>query len=574
MRRLLRCLAQSMHCIKPYNVCLLGKSTKGGLYLKWIQVYDPLGSILVSALAAGIPLYILLYLLGVRRTPGHKAAAVGLASAVAVAIAIWQMPVSLAFHSVLNGAAFGLFPIVWIVITAIWVYNMTVESGEFEIIKNSLASITEDRRLQALFVAFAFGSFIEGTAGFGTPVAITAAMLVGLGFNPVYAAGICLIANTAPVAFGGIGIPIIVAAQVSQLDINHISQIVGRQLPFLSVIVPLWIAVTMSGWRRSMEVLPALLVAGFCFAVTQWYTANYISPYLPDITSAVVTIIGLGLFLKVWKPATIWRFPDEKTSGGAVELRYTTGEVLRAWMPYIILAILVFLWGYGPIKAALAKTNINFDWPGLHNMVVKTSPIVAKDAPYAAGYSFAWLSAGGTAILLSGILSVFIIPNYGFSRAIPCFFRTIRILVYPIITISMILGLAYIMNYSGMSATMGLAFTATGGAFPFFAPVLGWLGVFLTGSDTSSNALFSSLQRTTAEQIGVDPHLTVAANSTGGVCGKMISPQSISVATAATHLVGEEGTIFRFTLLHSMAMLLFIAAMTYLQAYSLRWMLP
>ena len=543
--------------------------------MTWVQTYDPMGNIILSAIVAGIPLYLLLYMLGIRRTPGHFAAAGGVISAALVAIFIWGMPAGLAINSIICGAAFGVFPIDWIVITAIWVYNMTVESGEFEIIKNSLASITEDRRLQALFVAFAFGSFIEGTAGFGTPVAITAAMLVGLGFNPVYAAGICLIANTAPVAFGGIGIPIIVAAQVSQLDINHISQIVGRQLPFLSIIVPLWVAVTMSGWKRSMEVLPALIVAGGCFAITQWYTANYVSPYLPDITSAVVTIIGLGLFLKVWKPATIWRFPDEKATGsGKEELRYSSGEVIRAWMPYILLAIMVFLWGYGPVKSVLATTNINIPWPGLHNAIAKAAPIVAKNTPYGAVYTFGWLSAGGTAILISGILSIFVIPNYGPSRAIPCFFKTIKLLIYPIVTIAMILGLAYLMNYSGMSATMGLAFTKTGSLFPFFAPVLGWLGVFLTGSDTSSNALFSSLQRTTAEQIGVDPHLMVAANSSGGVCGKMISPQSISVATAATGLVGEEGTIFRFTLMHSIAMIIIVATMTYLQAYALRWMLP
>ncbi|WP_319402618.1 lactate permease LctP family transporter [uncultured Anaeromusa sp.] len=543
--------------------------------MTWVQGYDPMGNIILSAIVAGIPLYILLFLLGVKKTPGHFAAAAAVVSALVVAVAAWGMPAGLAINSVFCGAAFGLFPIVWIVVTAIWVYNMTVESGEFEIIKNSLASITEDRRLQALFVAFAFGSFIEGTAGFGTPVAITAAMLVGLGFNPVYAAGICLIANTAPVAFGGIGIPVIVAAQVSGLDIMHISQIIGRQLPFLSIIVPLWVAVTMSGWKRSMEVLPALLVGGGCFAVTQWYTANYVSPYLPDITSAVVTIVGLGVFLRFWKPSNIWRFPDEKDTGaGKEELRYSSGEVVRAWMPYILLAIMVFLWGWGPVKSVLGSTNINIPWPGLHNAISKAVPIVAKTTPYGAVYTFGWLSAGGSAILLSGILSLFVIPNYGVGKAIACFGRTIRMLMFPIVTIAMILGLAYLMNYSGMSATMGLAFTKTGSLFPLFAPILGWLGVFLTGSDTSSNALFSSLQRTTAEQIGADPYLMVAANSSGGVCGKMLSPQSISVATAATGLVGQEGTIFRFTLPHSIAMIIIVALMTYSQAYFLHWMLP
>jgi lactate permease len=551
--------------------------------MKWTQIYDPLGNIGLSALIAAIPLFILLYMLGVRRSKGHHAALLGVGSAVIVAIAVWGMPTGLAISATLNGMLVGIFPIVWIVVTAIWVYNMTVESGEFEIIKNSLASLTDDRRLQALFIAFAFGSFIEGTAGFGTPVAITAAMLVGLGFNPVYAAGICLIANTAPVAFGAIGIPIVVAGQVTGIDPMHISKIVGRQLPFLSIIVPLWLVVTMAGWKRAMEVLPAVLVAGLCFAVTQFFTANYVNPFLPDITSAFVTIIGLGAFLKVWKPENVWHFPDEKPAAtGKVKLQYTTGEVLRAWGPYIILAAAVFLWADDKFigfkttllgwEKALGLTVIS--WPGLDGLVQRTMPVVPKVAPYAAKYGINFLSAAGTAILLSGILSIFIIPNYGVGRAVNSFFRTIKQLVYPIVTIAMILGLAYIMNYSGMSSTLGLAFTATGKAFPFFAPILGWLGVFLTGSDTSSNALFGSMQKTAAEQIGVDPSLTVAANSSGGVCGKMISPQSISVATAATGLVGEEGTIFRFTLMHSIVMVIFMGVLTYLQAYALRFMLP
>ncbi len=551
--------------------------------MTWVQAYNPLGNITLSALVAAIPLFVLLYMLGVKRVKGHIAAAVGLTSAVLLAIIVFGMPAGLAISATLNGAMYGIFPIVWIVVTAIWVYNMTVESGEFEIIKNSLASITDDRRLQALFIAFAFGSFIEGTAGFGTPVAITAAMLVGLGFNPVYAAGICLIANTAPVAFGAIGIPIVVAAQVSNLDVMHISQIVGRQLPFLAVIVPLWLVVMMCGWKRAMEVLPAVLVAGLCFAITQFLTSNYVNPYLPDITSAVVTIVGLLVFLKFWKPSNVWHFPDEKPSaGGKVQLKYTTGEVLRAWAPYLILAGLVFLWADDKyIKLKLTLLNIDkmnpffsISWPGLDGLIQKAAPVVAKNTAYPAKYTVNLLSAAGTAILFSGLLSVFIIPNYGFGRAFACFGRTIKQLVFPICTIAMILGLAYIMNYSGMSSTLGLAFTATGAFFPFFSPVLGWLGVFLTGSDTSANALFGSMQRTAAEQIGVDPNLTVAANSSGGVTGKMISPQSISVATAATGLVGEEGTIFRFTLLHSLAMLLCMSLLTLAQAYTLSWMLP
>jgi lactate permease len=541
--------------------------------MNWIQVYNPLGNLGLSALVAGIPLYILFYMLAVRRSPGHWAALFGTGSAVLLAILAWGMPINLAVNATLMGAAFGLFPIVWIVITAIWVYNMSVESGEFDIIRNSLACITDDRRLQALFIAFAFGSFIEGTAGFGTPVAITAAMLVGLGFNPMYAAGICLIANTAPVAFGAIGIPIVVAAKVTDIDMMLISKIVGRQLPFLSIIVPIWLSVTMCGFKRSLEVLPALIVAGLCFAVTQFTVSNFVGPYLPDILSAIVTIIGLGLFLRVWKPSKVFHFPDEKPSG-PVTCTYTPVEVLRSWTPYLVLAVMVFLWGLDSVKVYLNPIGFTFNWPGLHNLVVKTAPIVAKDVPYAAPYSLNIGSAAGTAILISGILSAFIIPNYGFGRAIACFGRTVKQLRFPILTIAMILGLASIMNYSGMSATLGLALAATGVLFPFFAPILGWLGVFLTGSDTSSNALFSSLQKTTATQIGVNPALTVAANSSGGVCGKMISPQSISVATAASGLVGQEGTIFRFTLKHSIGMVLFISVLTLLQAYVLKFMLP
>jgi lactate permease len=486
------------------------------------------------------------------------------------------MPAKLAINATLYGAAFGLFPIVWIVITAIWIYNMTVESGEFEIIKNSLASITEDRRLQAIFIAFAFGSFIEGTAGFGTPVAITAAMLVGLGFNPLYAAGICLIANTAPVAFGAIGIPIVVAAKVTDIDMMHISSIVGRQLPFLSVIVPLWLSVTMSGWKRSMEILPAILVAGVSFAGTQYLMSNFHGPYLPDIASSIVCIIALGAFLKVWKPKNTWHFPDEPASAHTVtKCDYSMGQVLRAWMPYIILAFMVLLWGLEPVKKVLDSIIlVKIEWPALHNLVIKTAPVVAKNSPYPAVFALNLLSAAGTAILFSGLLAVFIIPNYGFGKAFACLGRTCYQLRYPILTIAMILGLAYIMNFSGMSSTLGLAFTATGSWFPFFAPILGWLGVFLTGSDTSANALFGALQKTTAQQIGVDPALCVAANSSGGVTGKMISPQSISVATAASNMVGHEGDIFRFTLKHSIAMLMFVCCLTMLQAYVLHWMLP
>ena len=549
---------------------------RGIVCMAWTQVYDPAGSVVLSALSAAIPLMVLFYMLAIRRAKGHVAAIVGLAVAFVLAVALWGMPFGTAVSSVAYGMANGLFPIVWIVITAVWVYNMTVESGEFEIIKDSLARLTDDRRLQALFIAFAFGAFLEGTAGFGTPVAITAAMLAGIGFNPLYAAGLCLIANTAPVAFGAIGVPVIVAGQVSGFDPNLISAIVGRQLPFLSVIVPLWLCVTMCGFKRSMEVLPAILVAGLCFAISQFVFSNYHGPTLPDIMSAIITLVGLVILLRFWKPATIWRFEGEKptvlTGKG-----YSFGEVIRAWIPFIILAVMVFFWGLPQFKNilnAVPGANLSFGWPGLHGEVMKTAPIVAQDAVYGATFAFNWLSAGGTAILLSGLVSVPMMPNYGFGKAIACFMRTLRQLTFPIVTIAMILGLAYLMNYSGMSSTLGLAFTHTGSLFPFFSPLLGWLGVFLTGSDTSSNALFCGMQRSTAQAVGMPPELAVAVNSSGGVTGKMISPQSISVATAATGMIGQEGNLFRFALGHSIAMTLFICVLTYLQATVWQWMLP
>jgi lactate permease len=460
----------------------------------------------------------------------------------------------------------------------VWIYNMTVESGQFEIIKASLASLTDDRRLQAIFIAFAFGAFIEGTAGFGTPVAITAAMLVGLGFNPLYAAGICLIANTAPVAFGSLGIPIVTAGVVTGLSDLHISAIAGRQLPFLALLVPLWLSVTMCGFKRTMEVMPAIIVSGLCFALTQYLASNFHGPWLPDILSAIATIIGMIALLRVWQPKSNWHFPDEPPVTYEAH-SYTMGQILRAWSPYLILAATVLVWGLPVFKKLMLPTQTIIPWPGLHNLVVKAAPIVAENLPlakklYAANYVINPVTAAGTAVLFSGLVAIALIPGYGYGRAIACFVRTTVQLRFPILTISMMLALAYIMNYSGMSSTLGLAFTNTGGLFPFFAPIIGWLGVFLTGSDTSSNALFGSLQRTTAEALGMDPHLMVASNSTGGVAGKMISPQSISVATAATGMIGQEGNLFRFTLLHSIAMVLVLCVITFGQAYWFKWMLP
>ena len=497
--------------------------------MAWTQVYDPAGGVVLSALSAAIPLMVLFYMLAIRRAKGHVAAIVGLAVAFVLAVALWGMPLGTAVSSVTYGMANGLFPIVWIVITAVWVYNMTVESGEFEIIKDSLARLTDDRRLQALFIAFAFSCFIEGTAGFGTPVAIAAAMLVGLGFKPLYAAGLCLIANTAPVAFGALGVPILVAGQVTGIDPFHIGAMAGRQLPFLSVLVPFWLVAMMDGWKGVKETWPAALVAGGSFAVTQFFTSNYIGPELPDITSALVSIVSLALFLKVWRPKNTETaismgqsagamVVNKPSSGGPVPSEYSLGQIIRAWSPFLILTVLVTIWTMKPFKALFAPGGafyslvINFQIPHLHQQVLKAAPIVAQPTPMDAVFKFDPLSAGGTAIFIAAIISIFIL-GMGIKKGIGVFAETLISLKWPILSIGMVLAFAFVTNYSGMSTTLALVLAGTGVMFPFFSPFLGWLGVFLTGSDTSSNALFGSLQSTTAQQINVSDTLLVAANA-------------------------------------------------------------
>lgn len=542
--------------------------------MAWTQVYNPVVNEVVSACVAAIPLVVLLYMLAVKRAKGHYAALAGLAAAFIIAVAVWRMPVVTAISSVGLGVVNGLFPIIWIVITAVWVYNMTVESGEFEIIKDSLARVTPDRRLQTIFIAFAFGSFLEGTAGFGTPVAITAAMLAGLGFNPLYGASLCLIANTAPVAFGAIGAPVLTAASVSGMDANLISQVAARQLPILAIVIPFWLSVVMCGFRRSLEILPAIIVAGICFAGALFVFANFHGPTLPDVMAAIATIAGLLVLLRFWKPSRIFRFegdPEIVESG----TKYSGKVVLRAWGPYLILAVMVFFWGLPQFKAVLNGISAPvFSWPLLDGMVNKTVPVVPQETVYAATFTFGWVSAGGTAILIGGFLSVPLMPGYTYAKAVKCFFTTLYQLRFPILTIASVLGLAFLMNYAGMSSTLGLAFTHTGFMFAFFAPLIGWLGVFLTGSDTSSNALFCSMQHTTATAVGIPPELAVASNAVGGVTGKMISPQSISVATSATNMVGQEGNLFRMAIGHSIALTLFLCVLVYLQSTVLSWMLP
>ncbi len=536
--------------------------------MTWTMATNPFGNIGLSALAAAIPILYLFWALAYRRMKGHLAAVTAVITAIVIAVAVYGMPIKLALLSTFNGMLFGLWPVAWIVVTAVFIYNLSVKTGQFEIIKNSLASISDDRRLQAMLIAFSFGAFLEGAAGFGTPVAISAAMLVGLGFNPLYAAGLCLLANTAPVAFGAIGIPIVVGAQVSGMNLMALSQMVGRTLPFISILVPMYLVILMSGWKNGMQVWPAGIVCGGSFAITQWLTSNFLGPLLPDILASIVSIVCMVIFLKKWHPKNIWRFPDEPASQGREKLRYSGGQVFRAWAPFIILSLFVAAWGIKPVKEALDYfTLVSFKIPGLDKM------IIGGNGPIPAVYGLNILSAAGSAILLAGLFSI---PVMGASAAtaIEVAGKTLQTLRWAVVTISLVLGFAYIMNSSGMTVALGNAFASTGKLFPFFSPFMGWLGVFMTGSDTSANALFGKLQHVTASKIGVDPLVTVSANTCGGVCGKMISPQSLSVATAAVGLVGKEAEIFRFTFKHSLILTGVVGLMTMALAYVVTWMVP
>ncbi|OLN30218.1 L-lactate permease [Desulfosporosinus metallidurans] len=546
--------------------------------MPWTQNYAALGNSLgLTALAVSLPIFYLFWALAIKRMKGHIAGSTTLLLTIIDVMIVYKMPLGTALSASALGILNGLFPISWIIVTAVFLYNLTVEAGQFEIIKSSIASLSSDRRLQALLIAFSFGAFLEGAAGFGTPVAISGAILIGLGFEPLYAAGLCLIANTAPVAFGGIGVPIITAGAVTGMNANIISAAVGRQLPFLSVFVPLYLIILMAGWKGAKEVLPAIAVSGFTFAIAQWWSSNYLGPLLPDIIASLFSLVSTVILLKFWKPKNIWRFPSEKGEKVAEFKKYTTGQIMKAWSPFAILTIMVGIWGTNSFKDLIGKSLKWFvmipHWPALDGLVLKTMPIVKKPAIYAASYKWDFFAAAGTAILITSLITMLIL-QISPARAGKVAGNTIKTLVYPIITIGSVLGFAYIANYSGLSYTLGLLFSQTGHAFPFFAPVLGWLGVFLTGSDTSANALFAQLQQVTAQQIGVNPVLTVAANSSGGVVGKMISPQSIAVAAAATGLVGRESDLFRFTLKHSLFLLTIICIMTYLQAYVLQGMIP
>ncbi|MBJ2162768.1 L-lactate permease [Acidovorax sp. IB03] len=560
----------------------------------WQQNYDPAGNIWLSALVALIPIVFFFLALTKLRLKGYQAGTVTVLLALGVALLFYKMPVSAALASAVYGFFYGLWPIAWIIVAAVFLYKLSVKTGQFDVIRSSILSVTHDQRLQLILVGFCFGAFLEGAAGFGAPVAITAALLVGLGFKPLYAAGLCLIANTAPVAFGAMGIPVIVAGQVSGIDPFLIGQMAGRQLPFMTILVLFWIMAIMDGWRGVKETWPAVLVGGGSFAVVQFLTANYIGPELPDITSAIVSLIALTAFLKVWQPKRIFRFDTAESTtsqttgtnapaaakpqaGAAAPL--TAGAILKAWSPFIILTAMVTLWSLKPFKALfaaggpLASTIINIPVPMLDKLVAKMPPVVAQATPYGAVYTFNWLAATGTAILIAAILTI-AFARFSPAKAVATLGETVRELVIPIYSIGMVLAFAFVANYSGLSATLALALAHTGQAFVFFSPFLGWIGVFLTGSDTSANALFGALQATTANQLGLSPVLTVAANTTGGVTGKMISPQSIAIACAAVGLAGKESDLFRFTVKHSLVFAAIIGIICTLQAYVFTWMIP
>jgi lactate permease len=562
--------------------------------MDWVQIYDPLGSPWLSTLVAAAPIVVLLGLL-VAGQSAPRAAVAGLVVALGVAMGAFGMPATAALASAAYGAGFGLLPIGWIVLSAVFLFHLTVRAGQFEVVKHSVAALSPDRRMQALLIAFSFGAFVEGAAGFGTPVAISAALLIGLGFSPLYAAGLALLANTSPVAFGALGTPITTLAKVSGLDEMALSQMAGRQLPLFSLIVPAWLVATMSGWRGVVGCWPAILVCGGSFAGIQFVTANFHGPTLVDVLGGLGSLVALTIFLRFWQPKETWRFADEPAdpAAGEGEHRHLTRRaIVYAWVPWLVLSIMVFLWGWPQLRAVLnggdaehpnalaGISKLSFEMPGLDDRVYRTAPVVelASGAdraaqPEKAVYDFNWLSTTGTGIFLAAVLSAIWlrIPPAAFAAQ---FFLTLAKMRWALLTIACMLALAFVTKYSGSDATLGLAFTRTGWLYPFFAPMLGWLGVALTGSDTSSNALFGSLQRITAEQLGLNPVLICASNSTGGVMGKMIDAQSIVVAAVATGQSGGEGRILRFVFLHSVALAALVGLVTIAQAYLVPWMIP
>ena len=553
----------------------------------WQHNYEPIGgSLALSAVVAAIPIVVLFVMLGVLRKAAWISALSALVSALIVALVAYGMPADLAVISTFYGAAYGVFPIAWIVFASIMLYRLAVDTGKFEIIKDSVGSLTDDRRLQAMFIAFSFGAFIEGAAGFGAPVAVSGAMLAGLGFNPFYAAGICLLANTAPVAFGSIGIPVTTLANVTGLPVLQLSGTVGMLCAMISIVIPGYLVVVMAGAKRALEVFPAIAACGLSFAAVQFYVSRTKGPELTDILSSLTCIVVMIAVLKLWKPASIMRLEGDQPVS-VTKPRHTGGQIFMAWMPYLLLVVFVLAWGERSIKptinelgnsvipAALPTTAGSADGmvatrltvPGLHNQITRVEPVVPKPTPYAALYELNWLSASGTACFLA-IIATALVLRVRPRQVVKTYVDTFKQLKFAILTIASMLGLAYLMNYSGMTSTLGLAMAASGGLFPFFSAMVGWLGVFLTGSDTSANALFGNLQVVTANALGLNPILTASVNSAAGVMGKMISVQSIAVAVAATGMTrADESRLFRFTIKHSVLLMAAMGIISMLFAY-------
>ena len=543
--------------------------------MTWTQIYTPVANnLFISALVAAIPVILLLGALAFFHVKAHWAALLGLLSAWAVAVFVYGMPARMATMSAVYGALFGLLPIGWIILNAIFVYDISVKTGKFEVVKDTIAGIAADRRIQVLLIGFAFGAFIEGAAGFGTPVAISAAMLIGLGFKPLAAAGLALIGNTAPVAYGALGTPIITLAKVTGLNELQLSAMAGRQLPFFSVIVPFWLVWAMSGFKGMVEVWPACLVAGVFFAIPQFLVSNFIGPSLVDIVAAIVSIAATYTLLKFWQPAHIWRFPEEREQPHATVKKHSGGEAFMAWMPWIVLTIFVFIWGQPVVKTWLNGIFAPaFEMTGLHKLVQKVPPVAKKPSVEDAKYVFNILSATGTSLLLTGLVSGLWL-KLGIGELVKVYLNTLKRVRFSLLTIAAMLALGFVTRYSGSDSTMGLAFASTGALFPFFSPLLGWLGVALTGSDTSSNVLFGNLQVVSAEKLGMSPILAAASNSSGGVMGKMIDAQSIVVAAVATGEHGKEGEILRYVFWHSLVLACLVGVLVFLQHNYFQWMIP
>ena len=548
----------------------------------WNQVYNPLNNSVLSTMAAALPVVTLLVLIASNKVKAHIAAVIALIVANLVAIVIFTMPSSMSLRATVLGAVTGFFPIGWIVLNVIFLYRLTVERGVFETLQTTIGGVTEDRRLQLLLIAFCFGAFFEGASGFGTPVAVTGAILIGLGFSPLAASGLSLIANTAPVAYGALGTPIAGLSSVTGIDPFLLGAMVGRQLPFFSLIVPFWLIWAFAGFKGMKEIWPAIIVTGVSFAIPQFLISNFVNPWIVDIGASLISMACLIGFLKIWQPKKIWSSPALRTHDDSASTmppkvtstkKYTTGEVWLSLLPWIIVCAVLLLWGTNWFKGVVNPwATWNYPVPELHNMINKVAPVAAKPTPEGAVFAFTWLSYTGSGMLIAAIISGLLL---GFSpvRLVTEYAKTIRVCAYSLLTISAMLAIGTLRRLSGIDATLGLAFAATGVLYPFFGTLLGWLGVALTGSDTASNVLFGNLQKITSEQLGLSPILMGAANSSGGVMGKMIDAQSIVVASTATNWFGHEGSILRFVFFHSISLACLVGLLVMAQAYLVPWMI-